>query len=129
MRTFQHFVDIVSVAKKEARENPLHDVYYYQWRKLACQDDQHLALAEGKTEPDVPQIDNIHVYLAIRGQQGWELVQWEKTTENVHTFVFKRDAAGWDAIMQAYWEKEAYEDAKAEAEAFRMPPMFPGDDD
>ena len=129
MKKFQHFVDTVSVVKKETRENLLHEEYHYQWLKLACHDDQHLALAEGNAGPDVPEISNIHVYLAIRGQQGWELVQWEKTTENVHTFVFKRDAAGWYAIMKPYWEKEAYEDAKAEAAAFRMPPMFPSDDD
>ena len=32
-------------------------------------------------------------------------------------------------FMQQYWQKEAYDESKAEAEAFKMPPMFPSDDE
>ena len=129
MKTFSYLVDHLRIQGKKHKGPPWRYDIQYKWQTLAHEEDVEMNQTENLPKVDETNVTDMELYLMSRGNQGWELVQMRETSEEVHTFIFKRDFQGFIDVMTPHWDKEAYEEARMEAEAFEMPPMFPHGDD
>ena len=129
MKTFSYLVEHLRIQGQEHKGPPWRYDIQYKWQTLAHEEDVEINQIETYPRVDETNVTDMELYLISRGNQGWELVQIRETSKEVHTFIFKRDFQGYIGVMQPHWDKEAYEEARMEAETFEMPPMFPHDDD
>ena len=128
MKSWTHFRDVLPVANRVSMQRDPKIELNYRWSLLAHHEDFEMKQAEDGNAAEEVVEGSFDYYVITRGNQGWELVQMMES-EREHTFIWKRDSSMYYSFMQQYWQKEAYDESKAEAEAFKMPPMFPSDDE